>query len=201
MGPGMATADPRGPSGLGRHSLHSGRVKSSRRSRSVGRSSGRRHPYRHCGGQPRCHLSATRSGSCLRRKAGAAGRHRRPGSRAVSPAGSVHGTELAAGALGHAGRGSGHGLASRASAASGFIFGFVAAVALNTIGLVPAGWHHALSSLATWMITAALAAIGLSTRPKEIRRAGLRPLILGAILWATVGTVSLGLQAATGSTH
>lgn len=51
------------------------------------------------------------------------------------------------------------------------------------------------------MITAALAAIGLSTRPKEIRRAGLRPLILGAILWATVGTVSLGLQAATGSTH
>ena len=48
------------------------------------------------------------------------------------------------------------------------------------------------------MITAALAAIGLSTNIGHIRRAGLRPLALGAILWATVGLASLGLQAAAG---
>ena len=37
-----------------------------------------------------------------------------------------------------------------------FIPLFVAAVVVNTIGLVPAGWHHSLSDLSTWMITAAL---------------------------------------------
>jgi uncharacterized integral membrane protein (TIGR00698 family) len=80
-----------------------------------------------------------------------------------------------------------------------FILAFIAAVAANTTGLIPAGWHHGLSDLSTWMITAALAAIGLSTDVRHIPRAGLRPLALGAILWATVGLTSLGLQALTGT--
>jgi uncharacterized integral membrane protein (TIGR00698 family) len=80
-----------------------------------------------------------------------------------------------------------------------FIPLFVAAAVANTVGLVPAGWHHPLSDLSTWMITAALAAIGLSTDFGQIRRAGLRPLGLGAVLWLTVGVASLGLQALTGT--
>jgi uncharacterized integral membrane protein (TIGR00698 family) len=80
-----------------------------------------------------------------------------------------------------------------------FIVAFIAAVAANTIGLIPAGWHHGLSDLSTWMITAALGAIGLSTDVGHIRRAGLRPLALGAVLWLTVGLTSLGLQALTGT--
>ncbi len=80
-----------------------------------------------------------------------------------------------------------------------FIVAFIAAVAANTIGLVPVSWHHGLSDLSTWMITAALAAIGLSTDAHHIRRAGLRPLALGAVLWVTVGLTSLGLQALTGT--
>jgi uncharacterized membrane protein YadS len=80
-----------------------------------------------------------------------------------------------------------------------FIPVFVAAVAVNTAGLVPAGWHHPLADLSTWMITAALGAIGLSTDIGHIRRAGLRPLALGAVLWLTVGLTSLGLQALTGT--
>jgi len=80
-----------------------------------------------------------------------------------------------------------------------FILGFLAAVMMSSAGLVPVGAHHALSDLTTWAITAALAAIGLSAKPSHMRRAGPRPLVLGAILWATVGIVSLGLQAATGT--
>lgn len=80
-----------------------------------------------------------------------------------------------------------------------FVVAFVGAVVVNTVHLVPTGWHHGLSELSTWMITAALAAIGLSTDLGQIRRAGLKPLALGAILWATVGVTSLGLQAATGT--
>ena len=79
-----------------------------------------------------------------------------------------------------------------------FIVVFVGAVAANTFGLVPAGWHHPMSDLSIWMITAALGAIGLSTDVGHIRRAGVRPLVLGAILWLTVGLASLGLQALTG---
>jgi uncharacterized integral membrane protein (TIGR00698 family) len=80
-----------------------------------------------------------------------------------------------------------------------FIAAFIAAVAVNTIGLVPEAWHHGLSVLSTWMITAALGAIGLSTDVRGIRRAGLRPLALGAVLWVTVALTSLGLQALTGT--
>jgi uncharacterized integral membrane protein (TIGR00698 family) len=80
-----------------------------------------------------------------------------------------------------------------------FILAFVAAVLVNTAGLVPSSWHHPLTQIASWMITAALAAIGLSTRFRDIRAAGPRPIILGAILWGCVGVTSLLLQAATGT--
>ena len=80
-----------------------------------------------------------------------------------------------------------------------FIVVFLSAVASNTFGLVPAAWHHGLSDLATWMVTAALAAIGLSANLSHIRCAGPRPILLGAVLWATVGVASLALQLATGT--
>lgn len=80
-----------------------------------------------------------------------------------------------------------------------FVLGFLVAVGANTLGLVPEMWHRWLSDVATWMITAALAAIGLSTKLGHIRRTGPRPILLGAILWVVVGVVSLALQAATGT--
>jgi uncharacterized membrane protein YadS len=80
-----------------------------------------------------------------------------------------------------------------------FIVAFLGAVACNTVGFVPTNWHHGLSDLATWMITAALAAIGLSANTSHIRRAGPRPVLLGALLWATVAIASLALQVATGT--
>jgi uncharacterized membrane protein YadS len=80
-----------------------------------------------------------------------------------------------------------------------FVIVFLSAVASNTFGLVPAAWHHGLSDLATWMVTTALAAIGLSANLSHIRRAGPRPILLGAVLWATVGVASLALQLATGT--
>jgi uncharacterized integral membrane protein (TIGR00698 family) len=80
-----------------------------------------------------------------------------------------------------------------------FLIGFVAAAALRTAGLVPDGSQSGLSLLGTFLITAALAAIGLSLRPAELRRAGPRPLLLGAGLWIAVALASLGLQLASGS--
>lgn len=79
-----------------------------------------------------------------------------------------------------------------------FLVGFLVAAALNSLGAVPHGAHSPLSTLSLFLITMALSGIGLATRPLALRSAGLRPLALGAILWATVGISSLLLQAATG---
>jgi uncharacterized integral membrane protein (TIGR00698 family) len=78
-----------------------------------------------------------------------------------------------------------------------FLIGFVAASTVDTLGLVPEAWHPALSWLGTFLITTALAGIGLSLRLADMRRAGHRPLLLGALLWAAVAVSSLGLQAIT----
>lgn len=80
-----------------------------------------------------------------------------------------------------------------------FLVGFVAASALTTAGVVPTSWHPALTVLGTFLITTALAGIGLSMRVADLRRAGVRPLLLGACLWALVGASSLGLQALGGT--
>ncbi|WP_344112348.1 YeiH family protein [Kribbella alba] len=75
-----------------------------------------------------------------------------------------------------------------------FLIGFIAAAALRSAGLVPAGWQAGLSLAGTVLITAALVAIGLSLRPAELRQAGPRPLLLGAVLWICVAASSLLLQ-------
>ncbi len=82
-----------------------------------------------------------------------------------------------------------------------FIVWFVVAVVVNTVGLVPVSLHALASTAAQWMITIALAAIGCSTHIGEIRRAGFRPLGLGAVLWVAVGLTSIGIQAATVGLH
>ena len=76
-----------------------------------------------------------------------------------------------------------------------FLIGFVAAAALNSVGAIPNAWHPALSAIGAFLITTALAGIGLALRPADLRRAGPRPLLLGGILWIAVAVSSLGLQA------
>jgi uncharacterized integral membrane protein (TIGR00698 family) len=78
-----------------------------------------------------------------------------------------------------------------------FLVGFVVASALTTVGVVPASWHPALTAVGTFLITTALAGIGLSMRVADLRRAGVRPLLLGACLWVLVAASSLGVQALT----
>ncbi|GHF69493.1 putative integral membrane protein (TIGR00698 family) [Amycolatopsis bartoniae] len=80
-----------------------------------------------------------------------------------------------------------------------FLIGFLAAAALDTLGLIPASWHAPLSWAGTFLITTALAGIGLSLRLADLRAAGHRPLLLGAFLWVAVAASSLGLQALTGA--
>lgn len=80
-----------------------------------------------------------------------------------------------------------------------FLVGFVLAAAVNSLGLVPGSWHPGLEFVGKFLITLALTAIGLSMRPAQLRAAGTRPLLLGAMLSVLVAGTSLGLQAVTGT--
>ncbi|WP_147916207.1 YeiH family protein [Ruania zhangjianzhongii] len=80
-----------------------------------------------------------------------------------------------------------------------FLVGFVLVTAVNTLGWIPGGVQSTLGGLSSFLITTALVAIGLSTDLPGLRRAGARPLLLGALLWAVVAGTSLGLQALTGT--
>ncbi|MFE6687644.1 YeiH family protein [Streptomyces sp. NPDC057743] len=75
-----------------------------------------------------------------------------------------------------------------------FLAGFLVLAAVNTAGLIPSTAHGPLSTLAVFLITVALSAIGLSTQPAKLRRAGAAPLLLGGCLWLVVSATSLATQ-------
>jgi uncharacterized integral membrane protein (TIGR00698 family) len=80
-----------------------------------------------------------------------------------------------------------------------FLIGFVLVAAVNSCGIIPAKAHSPLEHASVFLVSVALSAIGLSTNVAALRKAGARPLIIGALLWITVATASLGLQALTGT--
>lgn len=79
-----------------------------------------------------------------------------------------------------------------------FIVWFLVAALVNTAGVVPATWHGGITELATFLISVALAAIGLQTELGRLVRTGARPLALGFALWLAVAAASLFIQHATG---
>lgn len=76
-----------------------------------------------------------------------------------------------------------------------FLIGFLLCAGAGSAGLIAPGLRPPLQQVSLFLITTALAGIGFSTDAAALRRTGLRPLLLGAILWVTVGTTSLLLQA------
>ena len=78
-----------------------------------------------------------------------------------------------------------------------FLAAFVLVVAVNSAGLLPHVVRTGLADAAPVLVTAALAAIGLSVDARALRSTGARPLVLGLVLWALVSLSSLGLQALT----
>ena len=80
-----------------------------------------------------------------------------------------------------------------------FLIGFVLVAAVNSCGIIPADARSPLEHASVFLVSVALSAIGMSTNVAALRKAGARPLVLGALLWITVATASLGIQALTGT--
>ncbi|MFT4295715.1 MAG: putative sulfate exporter family transporter [Micropruina sp.] len=72
-----------------------------------------------------------------------------------------------------------------------FVAGFVAAVGLRSLGVLPAPVLQLAGLLQTGLLAAAMFALGTSLHASVLRRAGLKPILLGLI--ATVVVALLGL--------
>jgi uncharacterized integral membrane protein (TIGR00698 family) len=78
-----------------------------------------------------------------------------------------------------------------------FILWFLVAAFVNSVGIIPSAWHGLIADVSTFLISTALAAIGLQTALAKLFSAGIRPLTLGFILWIAVAVSSLVLQSVT----
>ncbi|SNR92358.1 conserved hypothetical integral membrane protein [Blastococcus mobilis] len=79
-----------------------------------------------------------------------------------------------------------------------FLIAFVMVVAMNSMGWVPDRSHEVIRLAAVFLIATALAAIGLSTDVRALRRTGPKPMVLGLVLWGSVTSTSLLLIWLTG---
>lgn len=64
-----------------------------------------------------------------------------------------------------------------------FALGFVAVAGLNSLPLIPAPVRSAAIAVDTFLLAMAMAALGLTTHVSAIRKAGIKPLVLAAILF------------------
>jgi uncharacterized integral membrane protein (TIGR00698 family) len=74
-----------------------------------------------------------------------------------------------------------------------FVLGFVAMVGINSLIDIPAEAKAWVVSLTTFLLTMALAAMGLETDIRKLRAKGLRPLFLGLAAFLFIATFSLML--------
>lgn len=81
------------------------------------------------------------------------------------------------------------GVASEAASTSGrivvpwFALGFVAMAGVNSLGVIPENVAGAMIDIDTAMLAMAMAGLGLTTQIAAIRTAGIKPLLLGAVLF------------------
>lgn len=74
-----------------------------------------------------------------------------------------------------------------------FVFGFIAMIAVNSLVAIPAEVKGALVATTTFLLSMALAAMGLETDLAKLRAKGLRPFLLGLAAFAFIALFSLML--------
>lgn len=75
-----------------------------------------------------------------------------------------------------------------------FIIWFLVASFLNTLGLFSANNIHYINIIGKFMIIMALSAIGLNSDFKKMLKTGVKPIILGLMVWFIVAFVSILIQ-------
>lgn len=75
-----------------------------------------------------------------------------------------------------------------------FILGFIALAIVNSLGVIPVAVSAAAKSLSKFLMVAALAAIGLNTSFKEMKKSGFTPMVHGFIISLLVVIVAITVE-------
>ncbi|HEX7298527.1 MAG TPA: putative sulfate exporter family transporter [Solirubrobacteraceae bacterium] len=78
-----------------------------------------------------------------------------------------------------------------------FLVFFLGAAAADSAGIVPSWVVRSAAEVSAGLIATALAAVGMMIRPAALRRTGIKPLLLGAVVWLAVAVSSLALERIT----
>jgi len=96
-------------------------------------------------------------------------------------------------------RGQAHGQLRKKPPMPWFVLGFVALVGVNSVVTIPAGPKSWIVQVTTFLLSVALAAMGLETDIRKLKAKGLRPLLVGAMSWLFIALFSLALVKLTQS--
>ena len=75
-----------------------------------------------------------------------------------------------------------------------FIVGFIGLAIINSMGYIPANVSACAKDISKFLMVSALAAIGLGTSFKEVRKSGVAPMMHGFIISALVVVVAIGVE-------
>jgi uncharacterized integral membrane protein (TIGR00698 family) len=74
-----------------------------------------------------------------------------------------------------------------------FVFGFIALIVLNSLNIFPNGVKSMVIEGNRFLLTIAMAGMGLETSLKKIKETGIKPLYLGAVSWIFISVLSFGM--------
>jgi uncharacterized integral membrane protein (TIGR00698 family) len=74
-----------------------------------------------------------------------------------------------------------------------FVLGFIILILINSLNFIPETLRIAIIDINQFLLTTALAAMGLGTNIQCIRQLGIKPIYLGTISWLFISLASLGL--------
>jgi uncharacterized integral membrane protein (TIGR00698 family) len=74
-----------------------------------------------------------------------------------------------------------------------FVFGFVALIVLNSLNIFPNALKSMVIEGNRFLLTIAMAGMGLETSLKKIKETGIKPLYLGAASWIFISVLSFGM--------
>ena len=75
-----------------------------------------------------------------------------------------------------------------------FIFWFLLASLVSSLGLMPATWIPVSKKVSQFLMAMALAGIGLQVSLADFKKAGPKPFLTGALAWISIGLASLIIQ-------
>lgn len=75
-----------------------------------------------------------------------------------------------------------------------FILGFLALTAVNSFGFIPAAASSGMKELSKFLMVSALAAIGLNTSFKDMKKSGFAPMLHGFIISLLVVIVAIAVE-------